>query len=138
MRHRKIYLVLALLFSVCALFAQSEIDVEVENTTDSIYVCSVQFNQSSAIPTTGSTVFTVHANTTHTEHFEFDENDVNLKEIKCYLATGTSPDAYIAVSSGTGTVVDIAPLINSNFYNFEFFYINGSGTYEHVTFTIYP
>ncbi|MEA3444969.1 MAG: hypothetical protein U9R19_09635 [Bacteroidota bacterium] len=133
---RKISLLIALLFSVCFVYAQSTIAVEVENNTDTIYVCSVQFNQS-VTPNAGSspTVFTVTAGNTYDASNDFDEDDVNLKGIKCHLSTGGTPDAYISINSGYTSAI-VAPWSGTSWNHFVYWDYSGQGTSEHLKFRI--
>ncbi|MEA3444855.1 MAG: hypothetical protein U9R19_09050, partial [Bacteroidota bacterium] len=119
---------------------QSEIAVEVKNTTNEDYVCSVQFNQS-VTPNAGSspTVFTVTAGNTYDASYDFDEDDVNLRGCKCVWISGGTV-GYIAVSSGVTTSVDVSPLITppSTYHQFYFSNYSAQGSSEHVWFEINP
>ena len=144
MRNKKFSLIIALLFSVCAVYAQSTVKVTVKNNTAHAYTCSVKFNQNvtpngSSTPSTATT-FTVAQYSTEVYTYEFDEYDVNLDAIKCAWVQGGTEIADISVSSGTGTSDDVSPMISAGppptYYKLYFTTYSGSGTFEHSTFTI--
>ena len=142
MRLRKISLIIVLLLSVCAVFAQSTVVVTVRNNTLSYdYECSVQFNQSvtpnsRSTPST-ATVWTVAAGTTKVYTYEFDVDDVNLEAIKCSWVSGGTTTGYISMSSPLYTTSYISPDFPTTvFSEIEYDDYDYSGTTELIHFTI--
>ena len=144
MRLKRFSLIIVLLFSVCAVYAQpaSTVNVKVINNTNYDYECSVAFCQPDATPTTGSMVFTVPAGNTVSQSYEFDDTDICLCGIKCYNGTNT-PVGYFDVDCGDGygdPDVDIAPQITPapTYHKFKYTDYVYSGATETHEFTIAP
>ena len=143
MKIRKISLLITLLLSVCFVYAQSYIDVEVKNNNlNDEYKCSVQFNQ--AVTPSGSsspTTFSVSIGTTYTAHYEFDEYDVDLEAIKCIHSSRQNPIGLIYVSPGPTITVNVLPQLTFwpqtvTYCQFEYWYYYAQGSYEQHKFKI--
>ena len=141
---KKFSLVIALLLSVCFVYAQpaSTITVKVKNNTDYDYTCSVAFCQPDATPTTGNIVFNVPAMTSVTETYEFDDTDICLCGIKCYYSN-LLPVGYFDVDCGAGygdPPVNIAPVLNpgppTTYYKFKYTGYTYTGATESHDFEI--
>ena len=138
MNAKKISLVIALLLSMCFVYSQSTIDVQIDNHTYYNYWIYVEFNQQ-VTPTAGSTPFYITANSTVTEHFKFNESDVNVKSATCVWENG-GLTGYIYVTPGPIITVDVAPGTGNPLSYRKFIYndYEGQGSYEHLTFLINP
>ena len=94
MRLKRFSLIIVLLFSVCAVYAQgTEVDVIIQNSCPSTcgYHIDITLHQPDAQPYTGSLSYNISASSTNTMHLEFDDVDICIDEITCtYLDTDTS------------------------------------------------
>lgn len=132
MRLVKLSLVIALLFSVCFVYAQTTITVNVENITTEDYVIVVTFNQDVAPSNAEPTTFEVLNGSDVHPVYEFDEDDVNLESITCTIKTGPStPVGYIDHYNWL-TQVSVAP---SNI--FQCLGFDSVDDYEEFEFKIY-
>ncbi|MEA3444917.1 MAG: hypothetical protein U9R19_09370 [Bacteroidota bacterium] len=137
---RKISLLIALLFSMCCVYAQSTIAVEVENFTPHEYVCTVKMCQSDATPspTNPPLSFVVPGNTTVIKEYDYDDTDICPCHMWCECLNDI-PIAYIDVDCGQGcpanaAVAPIGPEGNNHVFiydDYQYF-----GDYEEHYFII--
>lgn len=133
---RKFSLLISLLLSICFAYSQSSIiDITVDNDTDFDYTISLKFNQQ-VVPSSGSAIFGVHANSNVNEVLEFEEDDVNLEIIKCYEPSTPTPIGNITISSGTGAWSWVSPWDVGTYSIFEFQVYQYAGITETFEFDI--
>ncbi|MEA3445396.1 MAG: hypothetical protein U9R19_11805 [Bacteroidota bacterium] len=128
---RKISLLIALLFSVCFVYAQGTvIDVDIINDVAGTYSINIILHQPSAQPSTGSLTFTAASSTTTQMHLEFDDADICIDEIKATyngscLECPISAELDVDCDVLTGDKERIAPLTDEQkCYVFEYTVFN--------------
>ncbi|MBT3207591.1 MAG: hypothetical protein HN704_11900 [Bacteroidetes bacterium] len=120
-------IVLVLLLCASVGFGQTELKVQVINSTTEDYECSAQFTEA-CIPTNVPVYFEVPAENMVEITFIFDEDDISLEKLKCYYPPNTpNPNPVIIINTYSGPM-NVAPYLGiyPNQYFNQFSY-QGSG-----------
>ncbi|MBT3208502.1 MAG: hypothetical protein HN704_02965 [Bacteroidetes bacterium] len=135
-------IVLVLLLCASTGFGQTELIVEVINSTTEDYECSAQFTEA-CIPTNVPVYFEVPAEDWVVIEYIFDEDDVSLEKMKCYYPPNNSPpDPCFYMSGGYPQQANVAPnlgtLGNPIYNQFKYEIAQNIGGYDYYKFKIFP